>query len=113
MRIAVFGATGATGRKVVDEALRQRHGAWAFTRRRESWLLGRPGLLPVMGELTDPEAVTRSLAARDAVIVTLECKECKERNYSKTKNKRTTPDKLEFSKYCSRCRKHQLHKETK
>lgn len=71
MRIAVYGATGATGRLVVGEALRQRHGAWAFTRRRESWLLGRPGLLPVLGELTDSEAVTRSLAARDAVIVTL------------------------------------------
>src|SRR5262249_39696867 len=71
IRIAVFGATGATGRVVVDEAVRQRHAAWAFTRRRESWLLGRPGLLPVMGELADAEAVTRALAARDAVIVTL------------------------------------------
>ena len=46
-------------------------------------------------------------------IVTLQCTECKERNYSTTKNKRTTPDKLEFSKYCPRCRKHSLHKETK
>lgn len=71
MRIAVFGATGATGRLVVAEALRQGHAAWAFTRRRESWLLGRPGLLPVLGELTDADAVKRSLAARDAVIVTL------------------------------------------
>ncbi|HEY8209167.1 MAG TPA: NAD(P)H-binding protein [Myxococcaceae bacterium] len=71
MRIAVFGATGATGRLVIAEALRQRHAAWAFTRRRESWLLGRPGLLPVLGELSDADAVTRALAARDAVIVTL------------------------------------------
>jgi uncharacterized protein YbjT (DUF2867 family) len=71
MRIAVFGATGATGRLVISETLRQGHAAWAFTRRRESWLLGRPGLLPVVGELSDSEAVTRALAARDAVIVTL------------------------------------------
>ena len=71
MRIAVFGATGATGRLVISETLRQQHAAWAFTRRRESWLLGRPGLLPVLGELTDPQAVTRALAARDAAIVTL------------------------------------------
>ena len=71
MRIAVFGATGATGRLVIEETLRQQHAAWAFTRRREAWLLGRPGLLPVMGELSDPQAVTRALAARDAVIVTL------------------------------------------
>ena len=46
-------------------------------------------------------------------IVSLECKDCKRRNYSTTKNKRTTPDKLEFSKYCRWCRKHTLHKETK
>jgi len=46
-------------------------------------------------------------------IVTLECTECRERNYVTTKNKRTTPDKLEFSKYCPRCRIHRAHKETK
>ena len=51
--------------------------------------------------------------AANRVIVTLECKDCKERNYSTTKNKRTTPDKLEFSKYCQRCRKHTNHRETK
>ena len=33
------------------------------------------------------------------IIVTLACGECKRRNYTTTKNKRTTPDKLEFSKY--------------
>ena len=47
------------------------------------------------------------------VIVSLECTVCKERNYSTTKNKRTTTDKLEFSKFCARCRKHTPHKETK
>jgi len=46
-------------------------------------------------------------------IVSLECTECKSRNYSTTKNKRTTTDKLQFSKYCRACRKHTLHKETK
>jgi large subunit ribosomal protein L33 len=29
------------------------------------------------------------------------------------KNKRTTPDKLEFKKYCRFCRTHTVHKETK
>ncbi|MBU0985712.1 MAG: 50S ribosomal protein L33 [Proteobacteria bacterium] len=47
------------------------------------------------------------------IIVTLACSECKRRNYTTTKNKRTTPDKLEFSKYCRFCRKHTMHKETK
>jgi large subunit ribosomal protein L33 len=48
-------------------------------------------------------------------IVTLECSECKQRNYSTTKNKRTTTEKLQFSKFCNnhKCRKHTLHKETK
>jgi large subunit ribosomal protein L33 len=47
------------------------------------------------------------------VLITLACSECKHRNYTTTKNKRTTPDKLELSKYCRFCRKHTAHKETK
>ncbi|PIP37748.1 MAG: 50S ribosomal protein L33 [Desulfobacterales bacterium CG07_land_8_20_14_0_80_52_14] len=47
------------------------------------------------------------------VIITLACGECKRRNYTTMKNKRTTPDKLELSKYCRFCGKHTLHKETK
>lgn len=46
-------------------------------------------------------------------ICTLECSACKNRNYSTTKNKRTTTEKLQFSKYCRFCKKHTLHKETK
>ncbi|ABK98297.1 50S ribosomal protein L33 [Pelobacter propionicus] len=46
-------------------------------------------------------------------IITLGCTECKQRNYTTTKNKKTTPAKLEFSKYCRFCRKHTPHKETK
>jgi len=46
-------------------------------------------------------------------IVTLACTECKQRNYTTTKNKRNTPDKLEFKKYCRFCREHTVHKETK
>ena len=38
-------------------------------------------------------------------IITLQCPECKERNYSTTKNKKTTTGRLEFSKFCNRCRK--------
>ena len=51
--------------------------------------------------------------AATRVIISLECSDCRERNYSTTKNKRTTPDKLELSKYCKRCHKHTVHKETK
>jgi large subunit ribosomal protein L33 len=46
-------------------------------------------------------------------IITLACVDCKNRNYTTTKNKKTTPDKLELKKYCPTCRKHTAHKETK
>ena len=47
------------------------------------------------------------------VKITLECGSCKRRNYTSTKNKRTTPDKVELRKYCRFCRSHTEHKETK
>jgi large subunit ribosomal protein L33 len=46
-------------------------------------------------------------------IITLACVDCKNRNYTTTKNKKTTPDKLELKKFCPSCRKHTAHKETK
>jgi large subunit ribosomal protein L33 len=46
-------------------------------------------------------------------IITLGCTECKRRNYTTTKNKRNTPQKLEFKKFCPFCRSHTPHKETK
>jgi large subunit ribosomal protein L33 len=45
--------------------------------------------------------------------VTLQCSECKERNYTTMKNKKTTTERLEMSKFCPRCRKHKQHKEVK
>ena len=48
---------------------------------------------------------------RDAI--TLACGDCKQRNYNTTKNKKRTPGKLEFKKYCRFCGKHTVHKETK
>ncbi len=47
------------------------------------------------------------------VIITLSCTECRQRNYSTTKNRRTHPDRLETKKYCRFCGKHTLHRETK
>ncbi len=45
--------------------------------------------------------------------ITLECTECKQRNYNTTKNKQTQPDRVETKKYCKFCKKHTIHKETK
>jgi len=47
------------------------------------------------------------------VNITLECTECKERNYISKKNKRNNPDRVEFEKYCPRERTVTLHRETK
>jgi len=46
-------------------------------------------------------------------IITLACSECKQRNYTTTKNKKTHPDRLELKKYCRFCDKHTPHKETR
>ena len=45
--------------------------------------------------------------------ITLACTECKERNYTTQKNKKNDPDRMEVKKYCSRCRKHTVHKVSK
>jgi large subunit ribosomal protein L33 len=43
--------------------------------------------------------------------IVLACTDCKRRNYTSTKNKKTKPDRLEFNKYCRFCRKHTAHRE--
>jgi large subunit ribosomal protein L33 len=45
--------------------------------------------------------------------ITLSCTECKERNYITEKNRRNDPGRMELMKYCPRCRKHQMHRETR
>lgn len=46
-------------------------------------------------------------------IITLACTECKRRNYTTTKNKKNTPNRLERNKYCRWCHHHTLHRETR
>ena len=46
-------------------------------------------------------------------LVTLQCTECKRRNYTTTRNKRLTPDRLEMKKYCRFDRKRTVHKEVR
>ena len=46
-------------------------------------------------------------------IITLQCSDCKNRNYSTTKNKKTMTERLELKKFCPFCRKHHSHKEIK
>ena len=47
------------------------------------------------------------------VLVTLSCEECKTPNYTVSKNKKNTTERLELNKFCPKCRKNTLHKEAK
>jgi large subunit ribosomal protein L33 len=49
--------------------------------------------------------------ARENII--LECTDCKNRNYFTTKNKRKHPERVEWRKFCSHCKTHKAHKESK
>ena len=56
------------------------------------------------------------MASKSAVIrpgIPLAGTECKARNYTPTKNRRNTPDRLELKKFCSRCGKQTVHRETR
>ncbi|MDY0209821.1 MAG: 50S ribosomal protein L33 [Acholeplasma sp.] len=46
-------------------------------------------------------------------LVKLVCTECGEENYYTTKNKKTTPNRLEMKKYCPKSRTYTVHREKK
>ncbi len=58
-------------------------------------------------------------AGKGAVIIHLECTTCRKSGmpgvsrYATKKNKKNTPHRLEFRKYCRYERKHTVHKEIK
>ena len=47
------------------------------------------------------------------IAVHLECVECKSRNYRTTKNPKVHPERVERLKYCTKCKKRTMHRETK
>jgi len=51
--------------------------------------------------------------AKNRTVITLQCSECKNRNYSQMVSKKRAFGKLELNKYCEKCRKHHTHKEIK
>jgi large subunit ribosomal protein L33 len=53
------------------------------------------------------------MAKKKKTTTRLSCETCKERNYSQVASGKRTVGSLKLSKYCSRCRKHTEHKETK
>ena len=67
MRLVILGATGKTGRLLVDQAIGRGHEVVAYVRRPDA-LDDRPGLRVVGGELTDEPALTAALDGADAVL---------------------------------------------
>ena len=65
--------------------------------------------MPFLGCLREFHYRQEGKKMRD--LVRLICEECKEENYYTDKNKRLNPERIEFKKYCPRCRKHTIHKE--
>ncbi len=46
-------------------------------------------------------------------IITLQCNECKNRDYTTTKNKKKHTDRVEIKRFCPKCRQHRAHREVK
>jgi putative NADH-flavin reductase len=67
MKVLVFGASGATGRLLLDEAVHAGHAVAAFVR--EPAKLGNHDAVGVFqGDVADPDAVRWAVAGQDAVL---------------------------------------------
>jgi uncharacterized protein YbjT (DUF2867 family) len=71
MNLVVLGATGGTGRLVVEQALAAGHTVTALVRSPEKLGTSQPNLRVIPGSAIDPESVARALESADAVISTL------------------------------------------
>lgn len=71
MNLLIFGASGATGRQLVEQAFAQGHGVTAFVRDPARLPLSHPDLTLVRGDVLDAGAVERAVAGQDAVLVAL------------------------------------------
>jgi uncharacterized protein YbjT (DUF2867 family) len=71
MKLLVLGATGATGRLVVEQALAAGHAVRALVRSPEKLAVRHPALEVVAGQATDPHHVGRAMTGTDAVISAL------------------------------------------
>ena len=71
MNLVVLGATGRTGRLVVEQALASGHNVTALVRSPEKLTTVNSNLRVVAGEATDKSALSQALVGADAVISTL------------------------------------------
>lgn len=71
MDVVVFGASGGTGRHVVEQALAAGHSVTAFVRDARSMPGADPSLEVRTGDVRDPVAVEKAVADRDAAVFTV------------------------------------------
>lgn len=71
MQLFILGATGGTGRALVEQALRRGHRVTAFVRSPQKLGAAREGLTVVRGNPFDATAVAAALAGHDAVLSAL------------------------------------------
>ena len=60
--------------------------------------------------------ITSSLKSEETYMrekIILICEDCLSRNYTVERNKLTKTDRMVIKKYCPKCNKHTVHKETK
>lgn len=71
MKVLVFGATGGTGRQIVEQALAQGHTVTAFVRTPAKVDLSHPNLTLFQGDVMDAAAVERAMVGQEAVLSAL------------------------------------------
>ena len=71
MKIAIFGATGGTGRELVAQALELHHEVTAFARTPSKITQQCDNLVVVEGDILDRDSVHRAVAGQDAVLSAL------------------------------------------
>lgn len=71
MKLLVFGATGGTGRQLVEQAIAQGHEVTAFVRNPAAVDIRHPKLAIVQGDAMDAAAVERVIPGHDAVLSAL------------------------------------------
>lgn len=71
MKLLVFGATGGTGRQVVEQALEQGHTVTAFTRTPAKLDIQHPNLKVTQGDVMDLPSVEQAVQNQEAVVCIL------------------------------------------
>lgn len=71
MRLFILGATGGTGRQLIDQALARGHHVTAFVRSPEKLRSRREGLSVQQGDPRDAAVLTAALSGHDAVLSAL------------------------------------------